>query len=230
MKIVFVLVEPAVPENVGAAARAMNTMGFDSMRLVNPCDHLSGPARWLAHASNDILENAATYPSLKEALTDIDFVVGTSAKTRHVKADYYRIDEMNQVLTNKDSSIRSVAIVFGREESGMTNEELTLCDVVTSVPMKKLYPSLNLAQSVMLYAYELSRYKVVVPEKVQAHDENTFRVMKSKSGEALSALGFVEGSNIYNRLVERLSILGKDDMHLVLSVCNKLLDGTSNNG
>ena len=58
MDLLFVLVEPSTPENVGAAARAIKTMGFQEMRLINPCDYLSDPARWLAHASNDILENA----------------------------------------------------------------------------------------------------------------------------------------------------------------------------
>ncbi len=73
LKISFILVEPAVPANVGAAARAIKTMGFDDLRLVKPCDHLSMEARMLAHASNEILENAKIFSTLKEALADIDF-------------------------------------------------------------------------------------------------------------------------------------------------------------
>jgi tRNA/rRNA methyltransferase len=80
MQIFFILVEPAVQENVGAAARAIKTMGFSRLILVNPCDYLSGPARWLAHGSGEILDNAQVFPSLKEAIVNFDFVVGTSAK------------------------------------------------------------------------------------------------------------------------------------------------------
>ena len=87
MEVSFILVEPAGPENVGAAARAIKTMGFDDLRLVNPCDHLDMKARMLAHASNDILENAKVYQSFEEAIKDIDFVFATSAKQRWVKLD-----------------------------------------------------------------------------------------------------------------------------------------------
>lgn len=80
MQIHFILVEPAVPENVGAAARAMKTMGFTSLRLVNTKAHLAEEASWLAHASNEILENAQEFKTLQEAIHDIDWIIGTSAK------------------------------------------------------------------------------------------------------------------------------------------------------
>ncbi|MGE0087944.1 MAG: TrmH family RNA methyltransferase [Bacteroidales bacterium] len=82
----FILVEPAVSENIGAAARALKTMGFSSLRLVKPANHLADEARWLAHASNDILENAHVFPSLKEAVKDMDWIIGTTAKKRKGKS------------------------------------------------------------------------------------------------------------------------------------------------
>ena len=83
MEIVFVLVEPAVPENIGASARALKTMGFDQLRLVNTQQHLEKQARILAHGSGDILAQAQAYDSLPAALADIDLAIATSAKPRH---------------------------------------------------------------------------------------------------------------------------------------------------
>ena len=84
MNISFILVEPAVPENIGAAARAIKTMGFNDLRLVNPCDHLDMRAKMLAHASHEILENAKIFTNLSDAIADLDFTIATSAKQRWV--------------------------------------------------------------------------------------------------------------------------------------------------
>jgi tRNA/rRNA methyltransferase len=120
MNISFILVEPAVPENVGAAARAIKTMGFTDLRLVNPCNHLDMKAKMLAHASHDILENAKIYPILSEAIADLDFVIATSAKQRWVKLDIIPSNQIHKFLEEKENSISRIGIVFGREESGST--------------------------------------------------------------------------------------------------------------
>ena len=80
MEICFILYKPAVPGNVGAAARAMNTMGFSHMRLINPCNHLGDEARMLAHGSHHILENATVHKTFEEAVGDLDLVICTTAK------------------------------------------------------------------------------------------------------------------------------------------------------
>lgn len=225
MKISFILIEPAVPENVGAAARAMKTMGFSDMRLVNPCDHLSGPARWLAHASNEILENATVYSSFEAAIADVDFVVGTSAKDRLVKEDYYSTRELVNQITHKAGSIHHLAIVFGREDSGMRNAELKQCDLVSTVPLQATYPSLNLAQAIMIYAYELGQIKQNNPEEAaNLVNENSFKSLKAKSSQLLLELGFQEESAIYPRILERLNTLGEGDIRLLHSVCNKYFE------
>ncbi len=82
MKICIILNHPTTPENIGAAARALKTMGFSDLRLVDPCDHLSDRAHWLAHGSEDILESAQVFNSITAAISDIDFLIGTSAKKR----------------------------------------------------------------------------------------------------------------------------------------------------
>ena len=225
MKVSFILVEPAVPENVGAAARAMKTMGFSDMRLVNPCDHLSDPARWLAHASNDILENALVFPDFEEAVKDLDFIIGTSAKQRLVKEDYYSTRDLVKIIETKGGSVKHLGIVFGREDSGLRNEELRRCDMVSTVPLQTTYPSLNLAQAIMLYAYELSQiHQTVEKEEKPEVNESGFRALKDKSSKLLLELDFKEESAIYPRILERLNLLGESDIHLLHSICNKYFE------
>jgi len=124
MMIHFISVEPAYPENIGSAARAIKTMGFDSLILVNPCNHLAQQARWLAHGSNDILENAILYNSFSEAIKDIDFVIGTSSKARSVKNDYYPSEKITFLIKEKKGGLKNMALVFGGEESGLYNRIL----------------------------------------------------------------------------------------------------------
>lgn len=222
MQIHFILVEPAVPENVGSAARAIKTMGFTSLRLVNTKAHLDEKASWLAHASNEILENAQVFNSLKDATNDIDWIIGTSAKKRRVNEDYYPANKINELIKNKANTIKNLAIVFGREESGLTNDELKLCDVVTSIPMKTTYPSLNLAQSVMIYAYTLSMLEYDEEKPDQKSNQAELNILKTNTENILSEIGFVYDSSIYNRIMERLMILGEKDIHLILSIEHKL--------
>ena len=223
MQISFILVEPSTPENVGAVARALKTMGFSDLRLVNPCDHLSDPARWLAHASNDILEKAKVYPTFEKSVSDIDFIVGTSAKRRSVKFDYYELSKLPKLISEKGNTVHKIAVVFGREESGLTNDELKQCDLVTTVPLKTAYPSLNLAQAVMIYAYELS--KLSYSEKiVEEKNKESFQALKEKVSKILLDNGFKEDSNIFPRFLERLNFLEENDIHLFHSFCNKILE------
>jgi len=222
MQIHFILVEPAVPENVGAAARAIKTMGFNSLRLVNTKVHLDKKASWLAHASNEILETAEEFNTLKEATNDIDWIIGTSAKKRRVNEDYYPSTRINELIQAKENSISNLAIVFGREESGLTNKELKLCDIVTSVPMRTKYPSLNLAQSVMIYAYTLSMLNLDEKKPEQKIEQAELNILKTKTENILTHIGFKKNSAIYSRIQERLMILGETDIHLLLSIEHKL--------
>ena len=229
MNMVFILVEPSTPENVGAAARAMKTMGFGEMRLVNPCDYLSEPARWLAHASNDILEQAQVFASFESAISDLDFVIGTTAKQRLVKEDYFSTRDLPGLLLGKGQSIQKAAIVFGREDSGLRNDELKQCDLVSTVPLQTSYPSLNLAQAVMLYAYELSSLNAGTATETKPVNENGFRSLKEKTAAILLDLKFREDSAIYPRILERLNLLSENDIHLIHSICNKYLEKNKSN-
>jgi tRNA/rRNA methyltransferase len=223
MQIHFILVEPKVPENIGAAARAIKTMGFSSLRLVNPSNHLSEKAKWLAHASNEILENAAIYSTFKDAISDIDFIIGTTAKKRSVKHDYHHCNELTGIISSKTKSVENVAIVFGREESGMTNDELKLCDILSTIPMRRKYPSLNLSQAVMIYAYSLSalafspkKRKTIVPEVAK------YTIMKEELEKMLLQSGLSPDYNLYNRILERAALLIDSDLNLFLSLIKRM--------
>lgn len=224
MDLYFILVKPAVPGNIGAAARAIKTMGYTRLRLVAPGDYLGQEARMLAHASEEILENAEVYEGLSEAIDDLDMTVATTAKTRDARVDYISASEMPKVIYSKGHTVKKIGLVFGREESGLTNEEIRMCDLVSSIPMKGPYPSLNLGQSVMVYSYIMASMERTDPGTgSDSLDQQGFRAMMDKSKEALRNLDIERNPALYNRILERLATLAEDDIHLLHSILNRYL-------
>lgn len=223
MQIYFILVEPAYPENIGAAARAIKTMGFDKLRLVNPTDHLVKEARWLAHASIEILENAEIFSSFDEAVSDIDLTIASTAKRRSVKFDYIEAGNLSELLKGKTKSIDKAAIIFGKEESGLDNDIIRQCDLASFIPMKTKYPSLNLAQAIMVFAYELSKINIQTSTKEEPIvEQQTFPVFKQKLDFLLLELRIEKNKNLYHRILERSNLLGDDDLQLALSILNRI--------
>src|SRR4030042_2604063 len=218
MDFIFILVRPAVPENIGASARALKTMGFNQLRLVNPCDFRNMEAKKLAHGSYEILENALVFNSLSEATKDCHFTIGTSAKHRRVKHDYYQITEIADLIKSKENILSKVGIVFGSEEHGLENEELKSCDILSYIPLKTVYPSLNLAQAVMIYAWELSRINLVSESDKNGKDEDEFRSLKKKVEVFLEKNQINRNQVLYHRILERLSLLKEEDIHLLHSI------------
>lgn len=220
MQFYFVLVEPAVPENVGSAARALKTMGFRHLRLVNPCDYLGEKGRLLAFRSEEILERAKVYENLHDATADLDFIIATTARRRSLSHDYRRPEELSGLLLKKKSMIRKVGVVFGPEERGLSNEELNRCDLITSVPMKNHYPSLNLAQAVMVYAYSLSSLTLRPkrPLRTPRPDRTTYRVFRQKMEELFDSVGLKKDSFVVRRLLEKIGILHADEVKLIHTV------------
>jgi len=213
MEITFVLVEPAREENIGAAARAMKTMGFANLRLVNPGNHLGERALATAHASHEILEQAQIFATLADAISDIDFVAGSAAKHRNVKDDYHWVGDLPKIVEGKGESINSIAIVFGREDSGLTNDELAMCHLLTTIPMRSKYPSLNLGQAVMVYAYELSKVNLAYARrKEHAVVHSEYSVARRRLEELLTDVGMEQKS--HDRIVERFALLGEEDISL----------------
>jgi tRNA/rRNA methyltransferase len=224
MELYFILVKPAVPGNIGSAARAIKTMGFGYLRMVAPADYLGQEARMLAHASEDILEGAEVFDDLEKAIADLDMIVATTAKTRHARVEYIVGSALPDLIRSKGKAVHKIGLVFGREESGLTNEEIRICDLVSSIPMKVTYPSLNLGQSVMLYAYIMaSAHMANHSSTAPSMNEEGFRAMMDKSEKLLKELDMDTNPALYHRILERIASLGEDDIHLVHSILNRLL-------
>jgi len=219
----FILYKPAVPGNVGASARALKTMGFSSLRLIRPCDHLSEEARMMAHGSIDILQNAGVYKTFEEATGDIDYLVCTTAKRRSAKHDFYSSRDLADILNAKKESIKRIGIVFGTEESGLPNAIIQTADLAVTIPMQSKFPSLNLSQSVMIMAYELSTYEIFSTDtKDRSENENGFFELKQRTRFILNMIGIAEGTPLYHRIMERVAILQPEDISLLHSISSKL--------
>jgi tRNA/rRNA methyltransferase len=224
MDLYFILVKPAVPGNIGAAARAIKTMGYTRLRLVAPGDYLGQEARMLAHASEEILDKAQVFAGLQEAIADLDMTVATTAKTRNTRVEYFSVSEVPGMIQSKGSTVNKIGLVFGREESGLTNDEIRMCDLVSSIPMKGSYPSLNLGQSVMIYAYLMASFERAKSESTShSLDQEGFRAMMDKSKKVLKELDIERNPALFNRILERLATLGEDDIHLLHSILNRYL-------
>jgi tRNA/rRNA methyltransferase len=223
-RISFILVQPKVPENVGAAARALKTMGFSDLRIVNSTAHTAEEARRLAHGSTDILDQAAVFETLNEALHDCDFAIGTTARFRASRRDYHPPERLLDILREKGRAISHVAIVFGREETGLTNEEMALCDIATSIPMKTKHPSLNLGQSVMLYAYELSRLlrRPSGSRSPRKNEASQQALLKQKGEGLILALGVKADTPLHQRFMERLNLLRGVDLPLAQAIIERI--------
>jgi TrmH family RNA methyltransferase len=159
--IAVVLVETTHPGNIGAAARAMKTMGLQSLRLVKPKIFPSADATARAAGADDILVAAKVYERLTDALSDCVMVMGSSARLRNLSCPVVRPDEAAREMLDLASAGSKVAIIFGRESSGLSNEELDLCNKLIVIPTANKFSSLNLASAVQLICYELFRHAAV---------------------------------------------------------------------
>ncbi|MFJ5980858.1 tRNA/rRNA methyltransferase [Enterobacter cancerogenus] len=226
MHLSIVLVQPARAENIGAAARAMKTMGFTDLRIVGSVAHLEPATRWVAHGSGDIVDNITTYDTLADALHDISFTVATTARSR-AKFHYYATpQELVPLLREKSQWLTHAALVFGREDSGLTNDELALADVLTGVPMVADYPSLNLGQAVMVYCYQLASLMQITPPPVSATDENQLTALRARVESLISHLGVADDQKMTDWLQQRLGRLEQRDtamLHRLLHDIEKKL-------
>jgi tRNA (cytidine32/uridine32-2'-O)-methyltransferase len=152
----IVLVEPTHPGNIGSVARAMKTMGLSRLVLVNPKKFPHYEASKLAAGAESVLLSAEVVASTSEAISDCTMVLGTSVRDREVSWPTF---SPRQTAANVDQHVcqadRQVAILFGRESSGLTNAEMDLCQSQIRISANQEYSSLNLANAVQIIAYEL---------------------------------------------------------------------------
>lgn len=219
MEIAIVLVEPARPGNVGAAARAMKTMGFRDLRIVGaPAVNRAREAYAFAHGSTDILEEARHFSSLTSSVADTDLAIATTGRRRGKRSDYYTPDQLRSMLEDGERGA-SIALVFGREESGLSNDELAQCQLVSLVPMRGAYPSLNLGQAVMVYTYALAPLQLTTTlPQTHTADSASVHALVDKAQTILPQLGFDPGRAVYHRILERIGAAGQTDVNLMHSL------------
>lgn len=150
-----VLIQPTHPGNIGATARAMANMGVSQLVLVDPVDFPSPVATARAAGADAILENALVVDSLDTAVADCTLVIGTTARSRSIKWPEKSPSEAVETLNTGQHS--QIAYVFGRESSGLTNQELERCHFLIRIPVEESFSSLNLASAVTVILYEIRK-------------------------------------------------------------------------
>lgn len=153
-RIRIVLVETYHPGNLGSAARAMKTMGLEKFYLVNPVSYPHPEATQLAAGAEDLLNQAIVCNNLEEAVKDCSLVIGASARLRHLALTNFNPRQAAQAL-QAESQQGDVALVFGRERSGLHNDELSFCTHQVSIDGNPDYSILNIAQAVQILCYEI---------------------------------------------------------------------------
>jgi len=154
-KVRIVMVNTTEPGNIGAAARAMKNMSLKRLFLVNPSNYPSAVATARASGADDVLASAVICHSLEEALVGTHLVIGASARQRNIKWKQLDvIDTCSEIQASIAKSNQEVAVVFGTENSGLTNEELDLCSILMTIPGNPEYFSLNVASAIQVFAYQ----------------------------------------------------------------------------
>ena len=154
-KVKIVLVNTTHPGNIGAAARAMKTMGLDQLALVAPRHFPSAECTARAAGADDILARAAVFPSVEEAVADCGLVFGTSARTRSIT--WPEVTPETAATQIAGTAGGGAAVLFGRESSGLSNEELEICHAMIRIPTNAEFASLNIASAVQIICYEISK-------------------------------------------------------------------------
>jgi tRNA/rRNA methyltransferase len=224
----IVLCRPSHPGNIGAAARAMKTMGLSDLRLVAPQRFPSPEAQWMATHAVDVLESAVVHSTLNEALHDCAAAFAMSARPREWSP---------RVLDARDAAARAVelddkvAFVFGNESAGLTNDEMFACQYLVHIPANPGFSSLNLAQAVQVVAYEL--FMTRAPQ-VGARAEKLATVQDREGlyehlERAAVASGFhapASGSRLperLRRLFSRVPALEREEVNIVRGLLKSLL-------
>ena len=154
---VIIMVEPQSPGNIGMACRAMKNMGLSRLRLVKGCDRFHPESLKFAVSAKDLLEQAELYPDLASALADCTMSIGTTRRHGKYRQEIMSPAETAEKINEYAGPDSRAAIVFGREDSGLTTEELSLCRWHATIPTSQDYGSLNLSQAILIFCYELGK-------------------------------------------------------------------------
>lgn len=194
----IVLVEPREAGNVGAVARAMKNFGLSELWIVGEHPPLLPVSGWWASGADDVLESARFAATLAEALGDAHLTVATTSMRGRTSPVTFTARTLAEQVAKLDEE-KLVALVFGREDRGLTTEELALCQFTAAIPTNDVFPTMNLAQSLCLFAYELSGTAALseraAVETRELPDAATMERIHQRAKELLSEVGFLHESN-----------------------------------
>ncbi len=190
-----ILVRPKFPENIGSVARAMKNMGLSRLAVVNGCSPLLANAYKLASGAEDILERTEEFPTLQEAISEMGCVVGMTSRGGKERNPDLALEALTKKLIPV-SQKNLIGLAFGSEKEGLTNEELSLCHLSSRIPSMESFPSLNLAQAVMVVSYELFKASAEIPKREVrlARTEQQERMLEHM-GKTLLRIGFLDSHN-----------------------------------
>lgn len=226
--IAIVLAQPQIPENIGAVARAMNNMGLGRLVLVNPRNYdLSRVLKTATRGSIDVVENMEVYEDIKEALEPYEYVVGTTARIGSHRPTLTQPRGLARDLISISQNNR-VAILFGPEDRGLSNEQLGYCHTIATIPTAR-FSSLNLAHAVMVVCYEIFlAARDTAPEPLPRL-ANKFELegMYEHLREALVKIGFINPQNPEHwmrnlrRFLSRLPLRARE-VRVVRGICRQI--------
>jgi tRNA/rRNA methyltransferase len=224
----IVLVEPQIPENIGAVARAMNNMGIRRLILVKPerCD-LTRILRMATGTSIDIVEEMEVFDDLDEALASFHYVVGTTARIGSQRPSLTNPQDLAQALIPIAQN-NHVALLFGPEDRGLSNEHLRLCHTIATIPTAQ-FASLNLAQAVMIFCYDIFLVSRLPSEQALPRLANKFELegMYAHLKAVLTRIGFIHPQNPEHwmlnirRFFSRISLRARD-VRIIRGICRQM--------
>jgi len=188
----ILLVRPRYPENIGSVARAMKNTGLHKLIVVDGSSPLHRDAYRLASGAEDILERAEEFPTLREAISEMGCVVGMTSRAGKERSPLLTPRNMAEKLISISEN-NSIGLAFGSEREGLTNEELSLCHHYVRIPSADAFPSLNLAQAVMVLCYELFQSSMTIQEETPplASSDRLERMFEHME-RTLVAIGFLD--------------------------------------
>jgi tRNA/rRNA methyltransferase len=193
MPLRIVLVEPQEAGNVGAVARAMKNFGFDELWIVGNHPQLLPVAGWWASGADDLLAAAKFAPTLLDAIGDAHLTIATTSSRGRTTPVDHTPSGVAEVFASMTST-QTLALVFGREDSGLTREELMLCQQTATIPTNPSFPTMNLAQSVNLFCYELSSIAPAPASRERAPAALVER-LHARAEALLVEVGFLHANN-----------------------------------
>jgi tRNA/rRNA methyltransferase len=195
MNLRVVLMEPLYEGNVGSVARAMKNFGFHDLAMVNPCKIEDFGSAMASHA-RDVLQMSRSYATLPEALAEANLVVGTTGKRLdeaqhhlrlHLRVPCFNPSELAGKLQGKEGT---VALLLGREDCGLSSEELALCDMLVSIPTSSEYPVMNLSHSAAVLFYEISQNENGDSGTVEMASRESLALLQEKARSLLAEVSY----------------------------------------